>query len=246
MEKVSGLAMKMMNKTVSLKQVIGAIESADDSCAQLYDLETGETVYLPDADITGEIDEELEASIDSHPGRYLRFPTKYEIHEYRIMENFIDELPAGAAKQELAGAIRGKGAFHRFKNGIRYHRIEQNWYDYLAAAHREIAVKWCLENGLGYIEENGKEVRLEDLEKAHSFCSNNKPSLAKDKLCGCFYCLEIFDPSQIAEYVEVENDCDSLGTAVCPYCGIDSVIGESSGYPITTDFLQAMYFRWFK
>jgi len=29
-------------------------------------------------------------------------------------------------------------------------------------------------------------------------------------------------------------------TALCPRCGIDSVIGSASGYPITADFLLMM------
>jgi len=28
-------------------------------------------------------------------------------------------------------------------------------------------------------------------------------------------------------------------------CGIDSVIGSASGYPITTEFLESMNRRWF-
>ena len=43
-----------------------------------------------------------------------------------------------------------------------------------------------------------------------------------------------------------DNDCDRFGTAVCPYCGIDAVIGESSGYPITAEFLKRMRKRWFE
>jgi len=57
------------------------------------------------------------------------------------MESFVESLPPGAACQELAHAIRGKGAFRRFKNGIYYHRIEQQWYDHQAAAYREIAIR---------------------------------------------------------------------------------------------------------
>lgn len=30
-----------------------------------------------------------------------------------------------------------------------------------------------------------------------------------------------------------------------PYCGIDSVIGEHSGYPITREFLEQMRQYWF-
>ena len=76
--------------------------------------------------------------------------------------------------------------------------------------------------------------------KAHDFCTNNKESLANDRTCGCFYCLKIFNPKEITEWIE-----DSKGTAVCPYCGVDSVIGESSGYPVTKNFLAEMNKYWF-
>ncbi len=83
-----------------------------------------------------------------------------------------------------------------------------------------------------------------DYIKAHDFCNNNKPSLEHDKICGCFYCLEIFHPSKIDNWYIYNNQCDNLGTAICPYCGIDSIIGESSGYPITKEFLQIMHDYW--
>ena len=35
------------------------------------------------------------------------------------------------------------------------------------------------------------------------------------------------------------------GRALCPSCGIDSVIGDASGFPITEEFLVAMEARWF-
>ena len=44
------------------------------------------------------------------PERFLRFPTKYEIHQYRIIEDFIAQLSPGKAQEELAYAIRGKMA----------------------------------------------------------------------------------------------------------------------------------------
>ena len=64
---------------------------------------------------------ELGALLNVEPERFYPFPTKYEIHEYGIMESFVEELPSGKARDELAGAIRGRGAFRRFKNGIRWH-----------------------------------------------------------------------------------------------------------------------------
>ena len=138
---------------IKLEQVIEAIETADDAFTYLYDTQTGKTILSPDSIMFGEWDEALEELIENAPiGRFLRFPTKYDIHEYSIMEDFVYSLPSGAARQELVSAICGRGAFRRFKNGIRYHRLEQQWYDYQAQAYREIAIRWCQDEGIEYTE----------------------------------------------------------------------------------------------
>lgn len=79
-----------------------------------------------------------------------------------------------------------------------------------------------------------------DYIEAHRFSSNHKEALLNDDICGCFYCLKIFSPSEITEWIK-----DVAGTAMCPYCGIDSIIGKSSGYPITKEFLEKMKNHWF-
>jgi len=38
---------------------------------------------------------------------------------------------------------------------------------------------------------------------------------------------------------------ESDKTAQCPYCGIDSVVGSKSGYPVTPEFLERMKKHWF-
>lgn len=68
------------------------------------------------------------------------------------MEDFVDQLSLGKVQKELAYAIRGKGAFRRFKQSVRYHGLEQRWYDYLAEAYRDLAIRWCAEEGLEYME----------------------------------------------------------------------------------------------
>ena len=79
-----------------------------------------------------------------------------------------------------------------------------------------------------------------DYVEAHKFSNNHMEQLRQDSICGCFYCGKIFSPQEIEEWLIADNDCDSQGTAVCPYCGIDSVIGVSSGFPITAEFLEKM------
>ncbi|EXM39367.1 radical SAM protein [Ruminococcus albus SY3] len=85
------------------------------------------------------------------------------------------------------------------------------------------------------------EVRLiDDVTAAHKFSIYNRKQLGKSKKCGCFYCCEIFTPDKITGWIN-----EGCGTALCPYCGIDSVIGDASGYPITKEFMQSMHERWF-
>ena len=140
--------------TIPLKQVIQAIEEANEVFTNFWDTKTCKTVYLADplmTDMTEE-DKALAAAIEDMPERFLRFPSKYEIHQYRIMEDFIDRLSPGKAQEKLVYAIRGKGAFRRFKQSVRYHGLEQRWYNYLAEAYRELAIRWCAEEGLEYTE----------------------------------------------------------------------------------------------
>ena len=80
-----------------------------------------------------------------------------------------------------------------------------------------------------------------ELKKAHQYCTNNKEQLIESNICGCFYCCKIYSPKEIKEYL-YEGD----GTALCPYCGIDSVIAENSGFKITKEFLKKMHDYWFK
>ena len=78
-----------------------------------------------------------------------------------------------------------------------------------------------------------------DILKAHEHSSNHFDEIHASDKCGCFYCLSIYRPSDIKEWID-DGEC-----AICPKCGIDSVIGSSSGYPITEEFLKRMCENWF-
>ena len=58
----------------------------------------------------------------------------------------------------------------------------------------------------------------------------------KENICGCFYCLSIFDPNLITDWIEDANDL----TAICPYCGIDSIIPKHYSYELNKELLQKM------
>lgn len=79
------------------------------------------------------------------------------------------------------------------------------------------------------------------LKKAHRASFENEASIRKSKECLCFHCNNLFPPSEIQDWV---NDAHGR-TALCPYCRIDSVIGDEAGYPFTEKFILAMNGYWF-
>jgi hypothetical protein len=79
---------------------------------------------------------------------------------------------------------------------------------------------------------------------AHRHSIRHYDEVVESTLCGCFCCCETFPPSEITDWVH-DGPAESDQTALCPYCGIDSVIGSASGYPIDRHFLERMKSHWF-
>lgn len=137
---------------VNLSVILDAIEMADDNYTYFLDLETGESVFLVDELITGLDNEGLEDEIEENFERYLRLPTKFEINEYHIMEEFIWSLPEGRQQDRLERAIQGRGAFRRFKDMVDDLGIEKRWYQYEADAYKKMAIEWCRDHEIEYYE----------------------------------------------------------------------------------------------
>lgn len=77
--------------------------------------------------------------------------------------------------------------------------------------------------------------QLEALHKKSSL----RRYIEKSRYCGCFYCLRIYKPSAIKEWVGRKGN-----DAICPKCGIDSVLGDAA-CKINSETLKAMKAHWF-
>jgi hypothetical protein len=89
-------------------------------------------------------------------------------------------------------------------------------------------------------ERSAKMNPASDIISAHRFCTGNRQLIEQSSVCGCFYCLSIFTPEKITHWLD-----EGAGTAMCPECDIDSVIGSKAGFPITKEFLSEMKAHWF-
>lgn len=91
---------------------------------------------------------------------------------------------------------------------------------------------------------------MADLLAATDHATHNRAEIEASRLCGCFYCVQLFPPDEIVAWsgIDVSSwdnpDALNTGTALCPRCGSESVIGDKSGYAITPEFLNQMHQAW--
>ncbi|MBK8235849.1 MAG: cytoplasmic protein [Deltaproteobacteria bacterium] len=91
--------------------------------------------------------------------------------------------------------------------------------------------------------ERRKAAFSEAIRAAHGHSSHHRAELLASATCGCFYCCATFAPGEIDEWTDEVDDEGQ--TALCPRCGVDAVLGDRSGYPLSPEFLREMHRRWF-
>ena len=87
------------------------------------------------------------------------------------------------------------------------------------------------------------ETLLAGIRAAHKHSFGNRDELKNSKVCGCFFCQEIFSPDEVRNYTVDFPDgtlASRTASAICPHCDVDSVIGDASGFPVEKTFLKAM------
>ena len=82
--------------------------------------------------------------------RALELPSKFDIHEWAIMERFAQEQGSERARHDLLHAIHRAGAFRAFKHVVHELGIEKSWYKFRDEALAQIAREWLEENKLPY------------------------------------------------------------------------------------------------
>jgi hypothetical protein len=75
---------------------------------------------------------------------------------YADMEAFIETVAGPRLRERLWGAIRGRGAFRRFKDVLARHPAElERWFAFRDGRVRQRALAWLAEEGIEPVEELG-------------------------------------------------------------------------------------------
>ena len=132
---------------IKLNEVIDGLEfvnSGLDTNAY-FNPDKNEIFYIGEYDT---YDDEFEELIE----KSIMLPSKYEIHEYSMMEDFIETIDDVKLYNQLCIAITGPGSFRRFKDTCINFEIIEDWYKFRDKKYREIAINWCKENNIDYEE----------------------------------------------------------------------------------------------
>jgi|GEM_PF-230869 len=170
-----------MNKPkVKLEDIVAALELPEETQAYLNKV-TGEVSWFTDQILSAARDEDL--VIEDYPewergpiqeakrlldsDDFLALPSRFDLHEFRIMERFCQSIEDEKIRHELLDAIRGSGAFRRFRNKVRRYGIANQWYEFRRRTIEGFAIQWLQENGFEW-QQGGQEVPETD--------SNEPPS----------------------------------------------------------------------
>jgi hypothetical protein len=150
---------------VKLDNITEGMEFQTDESTSYLNEKTGEVVTIDDEEFRyAESDKPIEdflwweqenirtAKKILESDDYIPLPSKFDIHEYNIMKRFCLSITDDQIRDRIYRSIKGSGAFRRFKENIRRYNLEEDWYECRDKAIKQIAIDWCKENGIEFIE----------------------------------------------------------------------------------------------
>ncbi len=148
---------------ITLKAVIDGMDTQNETRHTFLNRRPGEFVTIGDEDITlVESDIPMEnIPPEQHDAirltrrvlgsnDFLQLPSKYDIHEYSIMERFCLSREDEELREKLLFSIHGQGAFRRFKETVQQLGVAEEWQKFRITAFKEIAIDWLTQNKIRY------------------------------------------------------------------------------------------------
>ena len=154
-----------MPAIVSLRDVVEELDFTNDECTAFVNVKTGKPLTLTDDDISlleeggsDEIPQWQQALIDElrepfAAGHLVELPSRFDIDEYSLMQEFASGLANADARDELLAAIRGSRPFRRFKDSCHRLGLRGEWHSYRTTALEELVADWLRDHNTPFSRE---------------------------------------------------------------------------------------------
>jgi len=148
----------------NIQDIVAAVDFQSDLSDSYLCVETGEVCTYADDELR---DAEEETDLSDSPDwyreavskakeflqnedSYIALPSKSDFNEYRIMERFISSVAISEQAEILYNAIKGKGAFRRFRDTLERFVLLEQWYEYKEERLVEFVKDWCEDQEICY------------------------------------------------------------------------------------------------
>ena len=154
----------MLTAKADLQRIIEGIDfQFGDETTAFFDRKTGDVLLITGEDrdaaergepLDGyqdwqqEMIQTAKEIINDSDGRYLALPSQRDFNEYEVMERFCALLDNEEQSEELQYALRGRGAFRRFKDKVQQLGVREDWFRFRDGELLEFAAEWLQDNGI--------------------------------------------------------------------------------------------------
>ena len=176
-----------MSLPVKLNDVIDALDEVGEQHRHYLDRRTGEIVMITKEEIAAAeaYDPHSNAAEDDEPfsqypewqresilkareiltsyESFIALPNQFDLHEYKIMEDFCLSFEDRRTSESLHRLIRGSGAFRRFKHAIYSSGLDKAWHQFRRLEFERIAIEWLEAKGIPYTRDDATEVSAQEM-----------------------------------------------------------------------------------
>ena len=131
---------------VKLSEVIDALDFTNDEIEYYYNPDNGEIFMSNIGDFENLNEDELDELFE----KSIMLPTRYDINEYEMMEDFAETIKDTRLQNQLYISLNGSGAFRRFKDTCINYDIIDDWYKFRDERYKEVAINWCKDNNIEF------------------------------------------------------------------------------------------------
>lgn len=155
-----------MKATVSIADIVEALESTSEETQFYLNVNTGEVILKSEAELLisesdefedeySDWDDDMQVNTEAimETEEFIPLPDQYEINEFEIIEDFYDSLEDGESRKSLSAILQGKGDLNSFQLLLQQYGLVEKWEQFREDSYRQIAINWCEINDIPYIDD---------------------------------------------------------------------------------------------